>query len=381
MKILGEKIRQARIIREKSITELADELGVSKQAVFQYENNLIEPKSEIIFKLSSALGFPTNFFTIPYLDEFVKTNTFFRALLSANKSEKSSLEEKTMLILRFYNFLQNYLEFPQLNIPKFEDDEVEHKDYDMLTIKARNFWNLDKKPILNMVNLLEENGIIISTVEVPDKRIDAFTQTHNNNLFCIMLEDTKISMARKNFSLAHELGHILLHSSGSFDELEKTDQRKIEHEADSFAAAFLLPKDAFNDDLKKPYDLDSYIPLKQKWNVSIFAMIMRAKSLNRINDDIYLSLIKKYSYRKYRTCEPLDDMIPIKKPVLFEQSLKLLFDNNCITIDSLLNEMASCGLSMNLQDITKFFALENNFFTPYLKPKNIGITLKMQVLQ
>lgn len=381
MKILGEKIRQARIIRERSITELADELGVSKQAVFQYENNMIEPKSEIIFKLSSILDFPTNFFTIPYSDEFIKTNTFFRALLSANKSEKLSLEEKTMLILRFYRFLQNYLDLPELNLPRFEDAELKNKNFDDLALKARNFWKLDNKPILNMVNLLEENGIIISTVKVPDKRIDAFTQTHNNNLFCVILEDTKISMARKNFSLAHELGHILLHSSGSFDELEKTEQRQIEHEADSFAAAFLLPRYAFNDDLKKPYDLDAYVPLKQKWNVSIFAMIMRAKSLNRINDDIYLSLIKKYSYRKYRTCEPLDDIIPIKKPILFEQSLKLLFDNNCITIDSLLNEMASSGLSLNLQDITKFFALEKNFFTPYLKPKNIGITLKMQVQQ
>jgi len=190
------------------------------------------------------------------------------------------------------------------------------------------------------------------------------------------MEDTKNSMARRNFSLAHELGHILMHSSESFDELEKDKKKQIEQEADCFAASFLLPKDAFNEDLQYPNDLDFYINLKQKWHVSILAMIMRAKDLKRINGNTYLSLIKKYSYRKYRTNEPLDNIIAIKNPVLFEQSLKLLFDKGYLTIETLLNNMAIIGLAMHLNDIIESFALDKDFFKPYQETKNIGITLK-----
>jgi len=381
MKIIGDKIYQARIIRGKSITELADILGVTKQSVFQYENNLSEPKNEIIFKLIFALGFPASFFTIPYENHIERTNTFFRALLSASKIEKMSLAERTTLVAYFYDFLNRYLDLPQLKLPEIDEKIIDEKNYDGISIIVRNYWELKNKPILNMVNLLEDKGIVITTIKVPDKKIDAFTQTHNKKvLFCIMLEDTKNSMVRRNFTLAHELGHIILHSSLNFDELEKERKIEIEREADNFAASLLLPKEEFCRDLQYPNDLDFYIKLKQKWYVSIFAMIMRAKALNLINEKSYISLIKKYNYRKYRFNEPLDNAIPIKNPILFEQSIKMLLDNDILTIDSLLSEMATSGLALNLNDIVKFFALEDSFFDPYIK-RNINISIKPSLKQ
>jgi len=376
MKILGDKIRQARVLRGKSITELAVELGVSKQAVFQYENDITEPKREVIFRLTGVLDFPVNFFTTPYATEIRKSNTFFRANLTASKSEKMSLEERAALVAYFYDFLQEYLDMLVLNIPKYDDTELDEKDYETIAMKARAFWELGNGPILNMVSLLEENGVVLSTVKVTDKKIDAFTQPHNKNIFCVIIEDTKHSMVRRNFTLAHELGHILMHSSASFDELEKEAKKRIEDEANLFAASFLLPRNAFIQDLRDPHDLDFYIYLKRKWHVSILAMIMRARSLRLIDEKSYMSLIKKYNYRRYRLNEPLDDIITIKKPVLFEQSLRLLLDSGHLTIDALMSNMALQGLAMSEKDIIDFFALENDFFTPYSQPKNMGIALK-----
>jgi len=375
MDILGNKIHQARIMRGMSITDLADNLGVSKQSIFQYENKISKPSKEIIFKLSSILKFPISFFTTPYEFNLERTNTFFRAQLSASQIEKMSLAQRAIIVAYFYNFLQKYLELPTQNILEINEESLDRKNYDDIAMKVRTYWGLNDKPILNMVNILEENGIVITTIKVPDKKIDAFTQTHDKEVpYCVMLEDTKHSMARRNFTLAHELGHMILHSNLSFNELEKERRVELEKEADCFAAAFLIPKNTFIQDIQDPTNLDSYIKLKRKWHVSIFAMIMRAKALELINEKNYISLIKKYSYRGYRTNEPLDNEISIKKPVLFEQSLSLLFDNNIITMDSLLNEMAKCGLALNVDDICSFFALNSDFFEPYANKKmNISI--------
>ena len=55
----------------------------------------------------------------------------------------------------------------------------------------------------------------------------------------------KKSSVRRNFDLAHELGHLLMHKHIDMDSLDKKELRRVEHEANDFASYFLLPKDEF----------------------------------------------------------------------------------------------------------------------------------------
>ena len=105
-----------------------------------------------------------------------------------------------------------------------------------------------------MVNLLENKGIIVSTLNINNKKIDAFTQVHeinNKEKYCVVLSNDKQSVARRNFDAAHELGHIILHKHiEKLEELSSEEQRNLEEQANFFAAAFLLPKNVFFNDLK-----------------------------------------------------------------------------------------------------------------------------------
>lgn len=370
MKLNGEKLRIARHLAGYSTTDLAKELGVSKQSLSQYENGA-ELKPEVYFKILTILNCEKDFLEIPLKDQLIIKNTFFRASANANAAERRYQETKTTILGQLYAFLSKYLNFPKLNLPSFDESmTIEDK-----ALELRRFWNLGDKPILNMIKCLENNGIIVSTFNSSNteekNKIDGYTQqftvVNNNelvNLFCVVVENDKRSLSRKNFSLAHELGHIILHRHDDYMEKTKLEQAVIEKEANDFAAAFLMPRDRFLEDLKYVRNLDSFVNLKHKWYVSIGAMMIRAKELKHITEQEYLRLIKNYSYRQYRLQEPLDDVFTTYRPQLFKQSFELLFKNG-YSLEKFKNELIESGLAISLEQIEDILGIEPGFFQKY----------------
>ena len=107
---------------------------------------------------------------------------------------------------------------------------------------------------------------------------------------------------RRRFTIAHELGHYLLHSKETFlfvDKEEKVLYRNMEsssgehqkeREANAFAAALLMPKDLLLEEIKE-YDFESgkKLPdfLANKFNVSEQAMTIRLTNLGLIDFGLF----------------------------------------------------------------------------------------------
>lgn len=360
MQFNGERLKIARLYRNMTISELAEKVSVTKQAISQYENNQTTPKADILFQFVSALGFPVGFFTEKDGYRVNINNTFFRALSTTKALDLNTQEVKTAMIVRVYNFLSKYLNFPLFELPKIESSDFE--DVEKVAILVRSQWGLGEQPITNMVSLLEKKGVIVSSLLIDNKKIDAFTQVHTLNglqQFCLVLSNDKQSMVRRNFDAAHELGHIILHNKlTNIKELSKEEFKKMENEANQFAAAFLMPKNRFFAELINPTSLDTYLQLKKKWKVSIAAMVMRAKQLNRINNVQYQSLMKQISYRKWREVEPFDDIWGLQRPVLFKKALLILKENNVLTGQQLLYELSRDSFTMNGDEIETLLGLD-----------------------
>lgn len=358
MSFNGQRLKTARIYRNMSMTELADNIGIKKQAISQFENGLSNPKPETEFSLISVLRFPRTFFY--QKDKNLEiNNTFFRALSTTNALDKKTQEIKTKLIVEIYNFLCEYLDLPVLNLPQINHNSKE--DIENIALSLRAYWNIGELPIQNMVNLIENNGIIVSAFDVESDKIDAFTQIHNIKTFpqyCVVVGNNKKSAVRRNFDIAHELGHIMLHSNiENLDELSAEQLKELENEANLFASAFLMPKNAFYNDLSSASDLRSYIELKRKWNVSIAAMLIRAKSLGRISIKEYQSLMKSMSYRKWRVHEPLDDVLKISVPTLFSTAIDVLFENKVMTPQTFVSKLSNYGLSIYPNELEELLSL------------------------
>ena len=359
----GQRLKEARIFRNMSMTELASKVGVKKQAISQFENNLARPKPETEFAIVGALSFPRTYF-YQKSENIAVNNTFFRALSSTNALDKKTQEVKTKLVVQIYNFLCEYLEMPILNLPNLDSFKG---DIETQAMSLRAYWNIGEKPIANMVELIEHNGIIVSAFDVDSDKIDAFTQVHNISTYpqyCVVLGNNKKSAVRRNFDVAHELGHIILHSNiENLEELSLEQQKELETEANQFASAFLMPKNAFYNDLIKANDLRTYVELKKEWHVSIAAMLIRAKTLGRINIKEYQSLMKSMSYRKWRIQEPLDDKLPLSVPTLFYSALEVLFENNIMTPQTFMEHLSNYGLAIYSNDLETLLSLPKGTLT------------------
>ena len=125
---------------------------------------------------------------------------------------------------------------------------------------------------------------------------------------------------RLRFSIAHELGHLVLHK-----QLPVKTAAEIENAANRFAAEFLMPADAMRTELATPVSLTTVARLKPKWGVAMQALIYRAKDLDIISDRQYRYLFQQLSARGWRTAEPTNLNIPIEKPRLITKMAEVFY--------------------------------------------------------
>lgn len=335
-----KRLRQARIIRGLTIKELAEKIGVTRQAISQFELGEHSPKSETMMAIINTLKFPKNFFFKEFKEQYIG-NTFFRANATTTKRSKDMQYNKSLLAGYIYDYLSEYIEFPELNLPDTSKFNTPWNDcvIEKLAKKVREHWGIDDKPIANIVHLLERNGIIIFSVDTDSQKVDAFCQHRTGRPF-IFLGNDKQSAFRRQFDGAHELGHILMHSDVDNQEfLSKAENKLLEYQANRFASAFLLPAEAFAKTVTST-SLLHFVELKKYWQVSIGAMIYRCKELNLIDESRFTSLQKQISMKKMRTKEPFDDVYPLQKPVVLRKSILLLLENNIKNELQLIQEMA-----------------------------------------
>ncbi|MUG86903.1 ImmA/IrrE family metallo-endopeptidase [Paenibacillus timonensis] len=343
-KIIPARLKEARLVRGLSIGELAIRVGLSKQAISQYELGENEPKSSTMMGIIRELDFPKSFFYKTY-EEHIIGNTFFRASAAATKKNKEIQYNKSRLAGYIYDYLQKYIEFPELNLPDlslFDQTDWDDDSIELLAENVRQFWGLGENPINNIVNLMERNGIAVFSIDMESLKVDAFCQSRKGRPY-IFLGNDKESAARRQFDAAHEIGHRLMHNHiHNQDILSREEFKIIEHQANRFASAFLLPAEAFAKTVTST-KLIHFIELKKYWKVSIAAMLYRAQELGIIDQSRYTSLMKQMSIHKMRSKEPLDDVIPVPKPILLNKGIKMLLHDNFKNELQIINESGVPG--------------------------------------
>ncbi len=329
----GKRFKSARLYRGYTLSDLAKELGISKQAISQYENDETQPEMSNWFKIINVLGFPRDFFyenTMPNIETFA---THFRSLARTKKKDRDAQKKKGEYLAILYEYLSEFVNFPEFMINDIIKQNIDNPEE--LAMCLRNILELGEKPIPDMVYLLEKLGIIVSALNLNILDIDAYTQKlkiNDDYKYLVVLSNDKKSYVRRNFNCAHELSHILMHSWIEEMELESVSKQQfneLESQADNFAGAFLLPKNEFSKDvLRKPSNLEYYKELKLKWKVSIGAMLIRARHLGLLTPYQYQYLIRQYSAKQWRTEEPYDDNLIMSEPMVLKSATRLVLSNN-----------------------------------------------------
>ena len=383
----GDRLKFARTYRGMSAQELAEKIEVSRQSINQFENYSIDsdknskPSIENIENIAQELKFPVEFFFQKEKENIKIENTYFRALLSSKKKEKQSQINKAVLITVIYDILQEYLEFPDINIPVVQKENLSDQDISNAARELRDLWNIENKQIKDIIFLMENNGLVVTALPTNTEEIDAFTQyikIENKEYMCVVLENEKKSACRRQFSAAHELGHIILHANKiNMNEIERSEFREIERQANLFASELLLPEEEFKKDLIMPTSLKSYEILKRKWHVSILAMMMRACNLNIITQNQFQYLMKQYTIKNYRKHEPLDNIIEIPQPQTLKRAIEILLTNNIFTPDEFLDELKKREWAVDYRDVEELLNLEEGILKPNYIQKMQEVKLRL----
>ena len=164
-------------------------------------------------------------------------------------------------------------------------------------------------PVRNLVWVIENAGAIVVQFPFGTDKLDAVSQWPQN-LPPIFFVNSDIPADRWRFTLAHELGHIVMHRIPTPD---------AEKQADQFASEFLMPEKEILLDIKA-LTLPKAIQLKSKWRVSMQAIIRRAYQLGEITNRKYVSLFSYISKLGYRKREP--NPISSESPTTLSRLLK-----------------------------------------------------------
>lgn len=363
------RLKLARLIRGNSVVEVADFIGITRQAISKYELGHTPPSGQVFSKMVEFYKFPPGFFYQP-MPDIMQTPIYFRSLKSATKSARDMLIGMTTLLFEIFTFYDHYISFPEVNIPDFIDMHntgfYDFEEIEEVAKEVRKCWGLGLGAISNVTMLLEQNGIVITRAEAGSLKTDACSGWINGRPY-IFLGSNKQSAVRSRFDCAHELAHILLHTW--VDEEQLRDPKffkQMEKEADHFAGSFLMPDETFSKEVMST-SLEHFKMLKRRWLTSIQSMIFRCDQLELLTEYQVLYLRKQLS--QYRKKEPLDDELLPEEPVMLNRATKLLLDNRIMIPDDILNALHLYQEDVETMCLLEPGTLDNNIIDEKIKLK------------
>lgn len=362
----GARLKAARLYRGLTIADVASMSDVSKQAISQFENGKTEPKLETLMRLTQVLLFPREYFYEKTQKKISIGDTYFRSLASTTNKERLIQIECVKLLVAIYKAIDEYIAFPKLNLYTVP----ENFDFDMerLAREVRSYWKLGNKKIPNIINVLETNGVIVNTRFTNGKKIDAYSQIEridNETIAVIILGDDKENAFRRNFSAAHELGHLLLDDFFDIEGMSKLEYKEMEDMMNRFAGALLVPEQVYRLELQTNLktELNFYIELKQKYGVSAAALIVRARQLGELSINQYQYLMKQLSQKGYRTCEPYDRETKQMKPRYLKEAIKMIIEEDKVSGREFLETLSLNGMTLSEDIVENILNLEHGYLS------------------
>lgn len=352
----GDNLANLRIMHGYSRKQLSEKLGVTEQAVWQYENAYTSPKLQIVNELKQIFNVKSKYFYTEdvlarYMtpDDVDLMNIAYRSKV-LNIISKTQAEAKHVEYLdAFVNYITAKVSLPTLKIVKLRDEVIDylnHSEDDRPTqINHVAHLTRERLDLVHSTNedlmfLVEKSGVFVFEKAIGEE-IDAYSLWTRSNRAYIILGNMKRSAVRRNFDIAHELGHLLLHYRLEFANLDRKEHKMIENEANLFAGALLLPEDKFAVDMKDIVHLtnpDDYLDLKKKWKTSLQVLGYRATQLGLMEPRNHRNFYAAMHRKKYLEREPLDKIIPIQKPMKVKTIIDLVSKRGLLDIRQMIED-------------------------------------------
>ncbi|GAA1161027.1 Zn-dependent peptidase ImmA (M78 family) [Kitasatospora gansuensis] len=303
----AERLRTLREMLGLTQGEMATMAGLSPAWISSVETQAREATEDGLRAIASGTGTPMSFFsaapsTVP-LDSLR-----FRKTAGASRTVTKRI---TAFYSESYRVTEHLLEFqgyPPPPLPMATNELLDDEDIEQFAAATRQALRLaPDKPIPHMTRALERSGVAVAPIVLTDPAGEQQRATTNHfgvSYWGGIGEGALVgyfpgsSGDRDRFTLAHELGHLVLHTF-------RPQAVDPEGEANRFAGAFLVPYERAVTEITDRLSLNGYARLKATWGVSIQALIMRGAVVGTINESRKRSLFVQLTQRGWRKEEPV----------------------------------------------------------------------------
>lgn len=309
------RLHRARKAAGLSLRDLGERVGVSHAAIKKYEDGHAMPSSDVLLGLSRVLHVRSEYFFRP--EPVALEGIEYRKRSSLPKKRLDAITHEVIDQIERRVELENL--FPQSPVKAFAP--VDGLPADITTMgqiedvaeRVREAWDLGFDPIPDLIDVLETNGIRVFIIDADvENKFDGLAARVNG--MPIVVVGRHWPGDRQRFTLAHELGHLMLEGR-----LPKDIDEELA--CNRFAGAFLFPRASVLQELgehRNAIELKELGLLKDEFGLSMGGILYRARDLGVISPAYREEQAKLFRVKGWYRKEPGRDF-PSEKAHLFEQ--------------------------------------------------------------
>lgn len=344
--IRNEMIELRRRMLGVSQKVLAERVNMSQGTLSKIEQGLKVVTQEQAEKFSEALSCPISFFTMSerLYGGPISAAPMYRKKASVGIKVLDRLIAEINVRIAHVRKLLQFIEFqPEFDLPNYDPDDYDG-DAAEIAKNTRKSWYIPSGPIKNVVEALERAGCLVIDCDMDNTGLSGVSYNLPGLPPMIFINKNQ-PLDRYRFTLAHELGHLIMH---------KAPNPNMEAEADTFAAEFLMPARDISPYLRD-MSIEKAASLKPFWRSSMASIIFRAKTLGFLNQGQNEYIWRQMSSRGYRINEPVQLSRDRENPTLLAEIFEhvkqdLEYDNDEI----------SQVFSLNFDEIQKLYPINKS---------------------
>jgi len=269
-------------ISQSKLSKLENGLQPPSEAQLEALADLLQVEVEVLFRSERLMSMPTS---------------LYRKRASTSRRQLKQLEGELNLLRMDLErlFRPIDLQAPLPLEPQSVNYEVGRTPSEIAR-ELRMLWQIPRGPVPNLVEQVEAAGIVVLLVEFLPDKVDGVTVRNPPGGPDFVCLNPVYPWDRLRWTLAHELGHLIMHQSDVSEEAED--------EADEFASEFLMPADQIRGHFQA-LSINSLMQLKPRWRVSMQSLLRRATDIGAIKKPHATRLWRSISSRGWRKSEPV----------------------------------------------------------------------------
>ena len=313
--MISERVRHARTYYGWSQSQLAQMAGVTQPAISQIEKTG-QVSDETLDAIARATQFAPWFFRLGPLPDLAEGSLRFRKRASSTKRDDEIVRAHVRQAVEALTRSGHHVKLPPVRLqPLSPGTVVDDELVETLTADTREWLGVGPAdPIPSMIRAAERAGVLVIGSAKEIARHDAASYwpdvPSGRPIVCY---SRGFPGDRQRLSVAHEIGHLILHQYG------RPEPKRAETEAFRYGASLLLPRDAALDEIETPVTLRGLAYVKARWGISVRALIGRCFDLRIISVERRVSLEKQLGARGWSRHEPVN--VAEESPVLVRRLL------------------------------------------------------------